>query len=314
MVIIKPTEIYKQSRIATPKRTAALVVLIICAVITMSGCTRTRIPEVTLSSQAHGLTEPLILNIITYNIYDLYIESADRAERMSGIAEKLCTLDPDLVGFQESFVKDDRNILISELQKCSRLQYHQYYPSRVVGSGLLISSAFPITERSFHRFNDTNSFFKVREGDWWAGKGVALARVELPDGIGYVDFYNTHAQAGYGNPDYKIIRNNQMSELAQFVNNYHSEAALALLVGDLNSKIGNNAYQIAVKGADLIHLMSLDSGVDHIFAVRDAEYTFELLETVRIDGYVLVDGNEITLSDHSGYMSIIRVIPCCTSN
>jgi hypothetical protein len=102
-----------------------------------------------------------------------------------------------------------------------------------------------------------------------------------------------------------------MSELAQFVNNSHSEATLALLVGDLNSKIGENAYQIALEGADLVRVMSLDSRVDHIFAVRDANYTFELLETVRIDGSILVDGNEVTLSDHSGYMSIVQVIPCC---
>jgi len=102
-----------------------------------------------------------------------------------------------------------------------------------------------------------------------------------------------------------------MWELAQFVNNSHSEATLALLVGDLNSKIGENAYQIALEGADLVRLMSLDSRVDHIFAVRDAEYTFELLDTVRIDGSILVDGTEVTLSDHSGYMSIVQVIPCC---
>jgi len=292
-------------------KTAAFALLIISTAIFMSGCAGVRIPEITLSSQAHGLTEPLTLRIITYNIYDLYIESDDRAERMFGIAEKLCALDPDLVGFQESFIKGDRNILIGELQKCSRLQYHQYYPSRVVGSGLLISSAFPITERSFHRFNDSNSFFKVREGDWWAGKGVALARVELPDGIGFVDFYNTHTQAGYGNSAYEIIRNNQMLELAQFVNNSRSDRTLALLVGDLNSKVGQDAYQIALEGADLVRLMSLDSRVDHIFAVRDAEYTFELLDTVRIDGSILVDGTEVTLSDHSGYMSIVQVIPCC---
>jgi len=313
VVIIKHTELYKQSRIAALKRTAVFALLIISTAIFMSGCVGARIPEVTLSSQAQGLTEPLTLRIITYNIYDIYVESDDRAERMFGIAEKLCTLDPDLVGFQESFIKDDRNILISELQKCSRLQYHQYYPSRVVGSGLLISSVFPITERSFHRFNNSNSFFKVREGDWWAGKGVALARVELPDGIGFVDFYNTHAQAGYGNTAYKIIRNNQMVELAQFVNNSHSDGTLALLVGDLNSKIGQEAYQIALEGADLVRLMSLDSRVDHIFAVRDADYTFELLDTIRIDGHTIVDGNKVTLSDHIGYISIIRVIPCCSS-
>lgn len=313
-MIIKHIELYKQSRIAAPKKTAAFVLLIICAAIFMSGCAGPRISEVTLSSQAPRLTEPLTLKIITYNIYNLYIESADRAERMFGIAEKLCTFDPDLVGFQESFVKGDRNILISELQNCSRLQYHQYYPSRVVGSGLLISSAFPITESSFLLFNDSNPFFKVREGDWWAGKGVALARVELPDGIGFLDFYNTHAQAGYGNSAYVIIRENQMWELAQFVNNSHSDRTLAVLVGDLNSKIGEKAYQIALEGADLVRVMSLDSGVDHIFAVRDADYTFELLETIRIDGRILVDGIEVTLSDHIGYMSIVRVIPCCTSH
>ncbi len=311
-MVIKHTEVYKQNRIATLAKTAIFAFLIICSGIFLISCAGPRIPEITFTNQAHGLTQPLTLKIITYNIYDLYIESDNRAERMFGIAEKLCTLDPDLVGFQESFIQDDRDILISELQNCSRLQYHQYYPSRVVGSGLLISSAFPITESSFHRFNASNPFIKVREGDWWAGKGVALARVELPDGIGFVDFYNTHAQAGYGNSAYEIIRNNQMFELAQFVNNSHSDRTLALLVGDLNSKIGENAYQIALEGADLVHLMSLDSRVDHIFGVRDADYTFELLDTVRIDGYILVDGNEVTLSDHSGYMSIIRVIPCCT--
>ena len=170
-----------------------------------------------------------------------------------------------------------------------------------------------ISKENIYRFNDSNSIFKVREGDWWAGKGVALARVELPDGIGFVDFYNTHAQAGYGSSDYDIVRVNQMSELAQFVNNSYSDRNLALLVGDLNSKIGSNAYQIAVEGADLVRLMSLDSRVDHIFGVRDTDYIFELLDTNRIDGHIIVDGKKVTLSDHSGYISIVRVIPCCIS-
>ncbi|MBU4212210.1 MAG: hypothetical protein KKD33_06465, partial [Verrucomicrobia bacterium] len=150
----------------------------------MSSCTDTRIREVALIRQTHGLTKPVTLKIVTFNIHDIYVGSTDRAERMRAIAEKLCTLDPDIVGFQESFIKKDRNILIERLKKGSRLQYHQYYPSRVVGSGLLISSAFSITERSFLRFKDSNPFYKVTEGDWWAGKGVALAQVKLPDGFG----------------------------------------------------------------------------------------------------------------------------------
>ncbi|MCG2661372.1 MAG: hypothetical protein L6437_14135, partial [Kiritimatiellae bacterium] len=207
-------------------------------------------------------------------------------------------------------IKKDRNILIERLKKGSRLQYHQYYPSRVVGSGLLISSAFSITERSFLRFKDSNPFYKVTEGDWWAGKGVALAQVKLPDGIGFVDFYNTHAQAGYGNPAYKIVRKNQMTELARFVNRSRTGITPALLVGDMNCKVGRDDFKAAVKGANLLRIMNIDSGVDHIFAVRDSGYAFELLDTTKIEERIHVKRKDTALSDHSGYMSTVRIIPC----
>ncbi len=93
-----------------------------------------------------------------------------RPERMQAIAEKLCKIDPDIVGFQECFIESDREILITELKRNSRLKYHFYYPSRLVGSGLLISSAFPLIEKSFHQFKASNPAYKVWEGDYWAGK------------------------------------------------------------------------------------------------------------------------------------------------
>ena len=150
----------------------------------------------------------------------------------------------------------------------------------------------------------------MKEGDWWAGKGVALARVELPDGIGFVDFYNTHAQAGYGNSAYEIVRKNQMTELARFVNRSRTGITSALLVGDMNCKVGRDDFQGAVKNGNLLRIMKIDSGIDHIFAVKDSGYTFELLDTTKIEGRIHINRKDIALSDHCGYMSTVRVIPC----
>jgi len=246
---------------------------------------------------------------VTFNIQDLYVVGTHRAERMRAIAEKLCTLDPDIVGFQESFIGKDRRILIEGLKKCSRLEYHQYYPSRTIGSGLLISSAFPIAQQSFFRFSDSNPFYRVTEGDWWAGKGVALARLELPDGIGFVDFYNTHAQADYGKRTYEVVRKSQMTELARFVNRSSTSTTPAFLVGDMNCQVGRDDFETAVEGANLLRMMNMDSGIDHIFAVWSPGYGFELVDTVEIEERIRVKGKYTALSDHIGYMSTVRVIP-----
>lgn len=88
---------------------ATFVVLFICAAIFMRSCAATRIREVALSNPAHGLTKAVTLKIVTFNIHDIYVASTHRAERMRAIGEKLCALDPDIVGFQESFIRRDRN-------------------------------------------------------------------------------------------------------------------------------------------------------------------------------------------------------------
>jgi endonuclease/exonuclease/phosphatase family metal-dependent hydrolase len=275
----------------------------------VSGCAASAIPLAVSSKQGHGLAAPVSLRIATFNIQDTYIVSENRAERMRAIAGKLGTLDPDIVGFQESFIKKDRGILIGELKGNSRLQYHQYYPSRVAGSGLLISSAFPITETAFLRFRDSNPIYKITEGDWWAGKGVALARIELPDGAGFVDFFNTHAQADYGASTYTVVRRNQMAELAGFVNRSREGAGPALLVGDMNSRIDGDGYRTAVKEAKLRRVMNVDSAIDHIFAVEDPRYTFQVLGTVEIAGKILGKKDRVPLSDHHGYVSTVLITP-----
>lgn len=259
-----------------------------------------------LATPPAPLGAPVTLKVVTFNIQDLYIAGKDRPLRMRAIGAKLMILDPDIVGFQEAFIASDRAVLLKELES-TRLKYHQYYPSGNVGSGLLIASAFPIKEVYFHRFTTSNPFYKIWEGDWWAGKGVALARLELPEG--HIDFYNTHAQAGYGNPAYDLVRNEQMAELADFVKRSHTGSAPALLAGDMNCRIEDAEFQTAVNGAGLARVMSGESRIDHIFARTDARYTFEVIKTEPIEAKVKLSEKEISLSDHVGYMSTIAIRP-----
>lgn len=276
--------------------------LLFCAAIPLAGRA-----EVAPERKVARLEKPVVLKVATFNVHDMYVESANRSERMRAIADKLCALDPDLVGFQEAFIKKDRKILMERLEKGSRLAYHRYYPSGVVGSGLLISSAYPIVEHGFFKFSESNPFYKIKEGDWWAGKGVALARVELAAGGVLLDFYNTHAQASYGKPEYKVIRKKQMVEVAGFINRTRTRVGPLLLVGDMNCWVGQEDFEAVAQGADLRRAMKINSRIDHIFAGNDPHYRIEVLDTVGMAGKIAVKEGNVALSDHRGYMSTLRI-------
>ncbi len=250
--------------------------------------------------------EPLTLKIVTFNIQDLWVVGRNRPARMRHIGRVLAELDPDVVGFQESFIEKDREILIDALAD-TRLRYHEYYPSATVGSGLLISSAWPIRETFFMRYSQSGAAHRVWEGDFWAGKGVALARIETPAGM--MDVYNTHAQAGYGRPSYRVLRVSQMEELAAFMNESRMGTVPAFLVGDMNCRIGSNDYETAVTNANLKRVMTIDSRIDHIFAAQNDAYEFQTLDTTRIWEKITEDGRTFNLSDHAGYMSVVRITP-----
>lgn len=275
------------------------------------------------------MKESLTLKIVTYNIADAYLFTGNREERMRAIAGKLIELDADLVGLQEAFVEADRDILLGALAG-SKLHHHMLFPGATVGNGLLILSAFPIQEAFFHRYQHSNPWYKLWQGDWWAGKGVGLARVMLPNGA-IIDFFTTHAQAGRGDPDNTIARSGQMRELAAFLNESRLPEGLAFVTGDFNTLLDRPDLQFVIKHAGLLRTMTIDSGIDHIFSVGSPHYVYETLETIQIDGSTLGRGPEFflsrapspselwnawhgqpgmtALSDHSGFLSTVRITP-----
>jgi len=257
-----------------------------------------------LTQPAASLADEVVLKIVTFNIQDLYIAGRNRIARMKAIGETLRHLDPDIVGIQESFIEKDRRELLASIAG-SRLTYNQYYKSGTLGCGLLVLSAYPIVETFFHRYEHNGKWYKFYQGDWWAGKGVALARIALPQGI--IDFYDTHAHAAYGSTEYDGVRKFQMGSLARFILDSCLRTVPALLVGDMNCAPGSIQYNTLVASAHLQRLMNIDSRIDHIFGAPSDNYEYQVLETLPITGNV--PGRTIPLSDHTGYMSTIRVRP-----
>ena len=283
----------------------------------LMGCTllNARTPARTDLSRSPQLATPpaplstsCTIKVVTFNIWDLYLYSKDRAVRIPAIIEHLTALDADIIGLQESFIRKDRERIFSALAAAG-LPHHQYFESGFVGSGLSIISRFPIEEAHFFRYSQGGKAHKLKHGDWWAGKGVCLARLRLPYGIGYLDFFNTHIHARYRDDPYEEVRMSQVRELEAFIEQSTSKTSPALVVGDFNTSASQPQYQTLVERAGLERLMLEDSRIDHIFGVRSSLYTFETLATVTIDAKLIQGEQSARLSDHTGYMSTLRIMP-----
>lgn len=265
-----------------------------------------------LASPPEPLNRPVTLKIVTFNIWDLYYGSTHRPVRMGFIGSTLAALEPDIVGFQEAFIAKDRQVILDILAEAG-LPHAMYFPSGLVGSGLLVVSRYPIEEAFFHRYTEGGKPHKVHHGDWWAGKGACVVRLKLPEGLGFLDFFNTHAHAQYNSSEYDGVRMSHMKELAAFINTATVKTAPAIAVGDYNVEPTEPGFQSLVEEARLERMMTIDTRIDHIFAVGNDLYTFDVVETVPIKKVIDVPGGSIGLSDHTGYMSTIHIQPAAKS-
>ena len=285
-----------------------LLLLAVVGSLAFGGCSSEEM-ETTEEPSETKLSEPITLKIVTFNVWDSYV-FPDHNRRMLEIGKFLAKHDPDLVGIQEAFIEKDRELLLDQL-KDSRLKYWEYFPSGTMGSGLMIISAFPIQKTGYHRYSKNGKWYKPWQGDWYAGKGAARVNIELPEDAGYIDFYNTHAVAGYKkqsdlHTEDRIV---QMKELAAFMKESSADAFPAILVGDINCSPGSAEYQAVVDQAGLTRLMNIDSGVDHIFGMENPNYRFAVTDTWKFSHFKSEAGEELRMSDHDCYISTILIEP-----
>jgi endonuclease/exonuclease/phosphatase family metal-dependent hydrolase len=178
-----------------------------------------------------------------FTVYTLNTWGAPYAQhqnaRARAIAREILRLLPDVVCLQEVFLAQPRHIIKTETQQA--YPHQLYFRSGWIGSGLMILSRHLIIKKSFEKFYLGGKPEDIRHGDYYAGKGIGVARIQLKDEI--VDVYNTHTHAQYDDDEYAFYTLSNLWQSVHFIRRF-SENVRHVLVGDLNSLPNELGYQV----------------------------------------------------------------------
>ncbi|MFP4321144.1 MAG: endonuclease/exonuclease/phosphatase family protein [Anaerolineales bacterium] len=268
------------------------------------------------------------LRLLTINMWGLgYGLAKDRPARFRDLSHVLPSLAPDVIAVQEAWMATDRQTLIANAQKAG-LAYYVHYQAGIVGTGLLLLSRYPIIETRFWRFRLNGYPQHFVQGDYFAGKGIGLARVQTP--AGELDVYNMHLVAQYKPDfaDYNLThRMTSVYEAAGFMN-AHSHSHPVVLMGDYNIQPYQPAYHM------LLRLTGLQDSYAQVHPdspgytiTSENLYTKSSEKTARLD-YICLRGtsnsslhpesSDIVLqrracgkpySDHYGVLSVVQLTP-----
>jgi sphingomyelin phosphodiesterase 2 len=225
------------------------------------------------------------LRVVTLNVWGLpdvitkRVKHKDpkwvQGSRRSRIKEIGMRLAPyDLVGLQEVWLSEDREAL-KEYGLQSNLPYCHSFSSGMLGtSGLMILSRFPILDVHFFRYKLNGQVIRVDHGDFYAGKGVGYAKIQIAEDR-VIELFLTHTIAKYtenGNDDhYRADRLTQLYELGRTVqmatshydDTFHKNSKVVhnvVVLGDFNCSPENLEYQALLK---LLGKSFSDSLVEH---------------------------------------------------
>lgn len=229
------------------------------------------------------------MRVLTLNIWGLSMGFAkDRAFRVLALGKAFQRLQADVIALQEVWLEKDKIFLVEQAHQAG-LPYHAYFRSGLLGSGLLTLSRYPIIETAFQAYRLSGRAERVLEGDFYAGKGVGLARIESPDGV--IDVYNTHPQAQY-EPDesapYHTHRSAAQYEMARFINR-HSGQYPVIAMGDFNVQPHQLGYHILCELAALTDTHTYLNKDDGYTISTDNPYVSNRKRPERID-YIFVRG------------------------
>ncbi|KAL8930794.1 MAG: hypothetical protein Q9208_000335 [Pyrenodesmia sp. 3 TL-2023] len=191
---------------------------------------------------------PSTINILTYNCWGLKYLAKWRKERLSEIGRAIATAvpTPEIVGLQECWTQED----YLSIRKHTRhiLPHAKFYYSGVFGGGLAILSKWPIVESNMVRYplnGRPTAFFR---GDWFVGKGVACATIQIgPGRANVIEVFNTHLHAPYErepNDSYMCHRTAQAWEVARLMRGAVEKGHPVIGLGDFNMVPLSLAHQL----------------------------------------------------------------------
>jgi endonuclease/exonuclease/phosphatase family metal-dependent hydrolase len=200
------------------------------------------------------------LRVLTLNTWGLPLGlSKDKTQRLRNIGAEIAASDFDLIGLQEIWDPRDLKPILAGA-KAAGLRYYHHYGSAGLGSGLVLFSRFPIVDVNFRRFRLRGSAETSYHGDYIAGKGIGLARIQIPGELvdvpsKLIDVYLLHTIAQYqpdSHDNYKAHRAAQHYEAARFITSHSTENPV-IVMGDFNSRpdqLPNRLFKTLVEVTD----------------------------------------------------------------
>ncbi|KAL1838271.1 hypothetical protein VTJ49DRAFT_2842 [Mycothermus thermophilus] len=189
------------------------------------------------------------LNLVTLNCWGLKYVSKLRRERLTEIGRQLAIADPQphIVALQECFSQEDYQTIRRQTRFI--LPYGKFYFSGVIGAGLVILSRWPIEDSALYRYPLNGRPTEFWLGDWYAGKGVAWAKIRYgPAAKHVVEVFNTHTHAKYenGKPNdtHLLTLMAQSWELAKLLRGAAERGHVVLAMGDFNMIPMSPEYQL----------------------------------------------------------------------
>ncbi|XP_026022787.1 sphingomyelin phosphodiesterase 2 [Astatotilapia calliptera] len=172
------------------------------------------------------------VRVFSLNCWGIRYLSKYCPQRYAMIGEMLYKEQHDIVLLQEVWSEKDYLFLKKKLASCH--PHSHYFRSGVIGSGLAIFSKHRIRDTFLYRYSLNGYPYMAHHGDWFGGKAVGMAILNL--GSLTANVYVTHLHAEYSREkdSYLPHRVVQAWELQQFIRHTSAGADVVIVGGDLN--------------------------------------------------------------------------------
>ncbi|XP_047437945.1 sphingomyelin phosphodiesterase 2 [Mugil cephalus] len=245
-------------------------------------------------------TDLVSLRVFSLNCWGIRYLSKHCPQRYAMIGEMLCKEEHDIVLLQEVWSEKDYLNLKKKLA-CSHPHSH-YFKSGVIGSGLAMFSKHRIQDTFLFRYSLNGYPYMAHHGDWFGGKAVGMAILNLGSLTAHVYVTHLHAEYCREKDSYLPHRVVQAWELQQFIRHTSAGADVIILGGDLNmhpQDLGNRLLRTYTGLRDCyLETAKFDGCEDGITLIADNPFTSkkELVpfdKGIRID-YILIKGSSKT--------------------
>jgi sphingomyelin phosphodiesterase 2 len=185
----------------------------------------------------------LKLKVLTLNCWGVFMPFScqHKNERISAIASELFKGEYDIAILQEIWTQGDYNKLCVKLHQV--MPNSHYFHSGMFGSGVCIFSKHVICETVHHRFTLNGHPHKLFQSDWYCGKSVGLAQIQIKDVR--INVYSAHLHAQYHEEDdNEAHRAVQSFEMSQFIKHTSDGCDLVIVGGDFNYRPDQLGYRV----------------------------------------------------------------------